>query len=282
MSESPTAQPFREDAILKRAVDVSIAQLRTFCRHYRHAGDPEGFSKEQVSTVEQRRLEFSGPDEGGMVWLNGVFDAEGGAVIRTALEPLARRDGTLDGRCRDRRLADALVELAGHALDSGSLPDRASQRAHLQITAPVETVLGLPGSPAADMEFALPISGDSVRRISCDCNVTRILLGPESAVVDVGRSRRVVSGSTRRALNVRDGGCRWPGCDRQASWTAAHHVVHWSQGGPTDLSNLVLLCYRHHFLVHEGGWQLIRTDQGEVLTVPPRVEIDPFARGPAD
>jgi HNH endonuclease len=66
-----------------------------------------------------------------------------------------------------------------------------------------------------------------------------VLLNSESAVIDVGRSQRVVPGSTRRALNVRDRGCRWPGCTRSASWAAAHHIVHWIHGGRTDLSNLV-------------------------------------------
>jgi hypothetical protein len=78
----------------------------------------------------------------------------------------------------------------------------------------------------------------------------------------------VVSGPLRTALNARDGGCRWPGCDRPASWTEAHHVRTWCRGGPTLLSNLVLLCHRHHWLAHEGGWQLVQAD-GHVLTIPP-------------
>jgi hypothetical protein len=89
-------------------------------------------------------------------------------------------------------------------------------------------------------------------------------------VIDVGRARRVVAGPTRRALAARDGHCRWPHCDRPASWSDAHHVIHWSKGGDTDLSNMVLLCHRHHWMAHEGGWQLVQTAEGEVLTVPPR------------
>ena len=88
--------------------------------------------------------------------------------------------------------------------------------------------------------------------------------------VDVGRSERVVPGATRRALNVRDKGCRWPGCDRTASWTAAHHVIHWTHGGLTDLNNLVLLCAHHHWSVHDGGWDLAWAGDRTLLTVPPR------------
>src|SRR5207247_4153781 len=82
-----------------------------------------------------------------------------------------------------------------------------------------------------------------------------------------------IRGSTRRALNVRDGGCRWPGCDRPASYTSGHHLKHWIRGGATDLPNLVLLCHRHHWMVHEGKWQIVRTDVGQFVTVPPQMDI---------
>jgi hypothetical protein len=85
----------------------------------------------------------------------------------------------------------------------------------------------------------------------------------------------------RRALNVRDHGCRWPGCDRPASWSSGHHLVHWIQGGLSDLANLVLLCYRHHWMVHEGRWQLVKTDDGKFLAVPPTMDLfKHLARGP--
>jgi hypothetical protein len=117
--------------------------------------------------------------------------------------------------------------------------------------------------------------------MACDCNVTRILLGSDSAVIDVGRSKRVISPAQRRALNVRDKGCRWPGCDRPATWTSGHHVVHWISGGSSDMPNLVLLCYRHHWMVHEGGWQLVKTDDGQMLAIPPRLDLyQQLARGP--
>src|SRR6267143_523251 len=137
------------------------------------------------------------------------------------------------------------------------------------------------GAPAAEMEFSLPISSKAVERLACDSSVTRILLGPDSTVIDVGRSKRTVSGPARRALDARDGHCRWPGgCDRPARWSAAHHVVHWSHGGSTDLDNLILLCHRHHWLVHEGCWQLVRSDDGRMLAIPPATEFQRLPRGP--
>jgi hypothetical protein len=211
--------------------------------------------------------------EGGMLWLRGVFDPEGGAVIRTALEPLARRNGKGDDRTRDRRLADAAVELAGHSLDHGLVPQRGSVRPHLQVTATLETLKRNLGAPAADLEFSLPISAETVERLACDCSLTRIILGAESAVIDVGRTRRTITPSQRRALNVRDRGCRWPGCDRPVTWTSGHHIRHWNQDGPSDLPNYLLLCFRHHWMAHEGKWQVVKTDDGQILAIPPRLDI---------
>ena len=150
----------------------------------------------------------------------------------------------------------------------------------MQVTTSLETLLGLMGAPAAEMEFSLPISAKAVERLACDCTVTRILLGSESTVIDVGRAKRVISGPQRKALSVRDQGCVWPGCDRPASFTSGHHLAHWIHGGSTDLHNLVLLCYRHHWMVHEGGWQIVRTDDGRMLTIPPITEYQRLARGP--
>jgi predicted restriction endonuclease len=115
--------------------------------------------------------------------------------------------------------------------------------------------------------------------MACDCAVTRVLLSQESVVMDVGRSSRVVGPALRKALKVRDKHCQWPGCDRDASYCDGHHLVHWIHGGPTDLDNLVLLCRRHHRMVHEGDWQLIKTDEGQIVTIAPTVTFG-LPRGP--
>jgi len=268
-----------EAKLLRKARKESIARFRNSCMHARHSGDPEGFVKEEKEGVEARSLTLSQADD-GVVLISGILDKVGGAALRTALEPLAKRMGKEDDRIRERRMADALVDLSMHALDSGLVPQQASQRTHLQVTTTLETLLGLPGAPAAEMEFSLPISAKAVERLACDCSVTRILLDSESMVIDVGRAKRVISGPQRKALNARDNGCVWPGCDRPASWTSGHHLLHWIRGGSGDLPNLVLLCYRHHWMVHEGNWQLVRSDDGQVLTIPPTLTFGPSPRGP--
>lgn len=279
LGNSTTSVAFDESVLLQAAEELSVGRFGHFCHHARHAVDPQGIVRDEVAAVEWRELHLQACED-GLVSVSGTLDGAGGAALRTALEPLARRCGVDDQRRHPRRMADALVELATNALDTGAVPQRASQRAHLQVTCTVETLLGLAGAPAAEMEFALPVSATALKRISCDSNVTRILLAEDSAVIDVGRSHRVVAGSTRRALNARDKCCRWPGCDRPASMTAAHHIKHWAQGGRTDLSNLLLLCHRHHWMVHEGGWQLVRSEGDALLTIPPRMDLNHRARGP--
>jgi Domain of unknown function (DUF222)/HNH endonuclease len=261
--------------LVRQARKQTIARFHDSCYHARHAADPKGCATDEAQGVEARSLSFGNSDD-GMVFVNGILDKVGGAAVRAALEPLAQRTGKDDDRCRERRMADALVDTCMHALDNG-VPSR---RPHLQVTTSLETLLGLSGAPAAEMEFSLPISSKAVERLACDCTVTRILLGSDSTVIDVGRARRVISGSQGKALRVRDRGCVWPGCDRPATWTSGHHLVHWINGGSTDLSNLVLLCYRHHWMVHEGEWQIVCSDDGRVLTVPPTTTFGQLARGP--
>lgn len=107
---------------------------------------------------------------------------------------------------------------------------------------------------------------DDARRLSCDGQIQRVVLSPQSVVLDVGRAQRLVTPGIRTALEVRDGGCVIPGCDRPAGWCEAHHVKHWSAGGATSLQNLVLACSRHHHEIHHGTWQVRIDHTGQVHT----------------
>ena len=260
---------FDETALINKAKENSPGKFHYICTHYRHAADPKRYADEQEEQVQQRRLKVSKWMDGSVL-LSGQLDPEGGAVFITALHARSRKSGAHDDRDLERRQGDALIELAS---SGGS-------QAQIQVTSSIETLLGLAGAPAADMEFSLPISSKAVERLACDSSISRVLLDSDSMVIDVGRSKRVVSEPTRRALVARDGSCRWPACDRPASWSAAHHVVHWIHGGATDLDNLVLLCHRHHRMVHEGNWQIVRGDLGGILVIPPTVTFGAPARGP--
>ena len=280
IEESGTNQPFDEMALLEQARELPVGRFIEFCHQMRHSADPQGYVAQEVAGVQARSLSMK-TGEGGMVWLRGVFEPEGAAIIRTAFEAGAHRNGKGDDRKHDRRFADAAVELARRSLDNAVVPQRGSVRPHLQVTTTLETLMQHCAAPAADLQFSLPISAKAVERLACDCNVTRILLGADSAVIDVGRSKRVITPAQSKALKARDKGCRFPGCDRPATYTSGHHLVHWIRGGSTDLPNLVLLCHRHHWMVHEGNWQLVKTDDGKILAVPPQLDLyGQLARGP--
>ena len=86
--------------------------------------------------------------------------------------------------------------------------------------------------------------------------------------LSVGRATRTIPAHIRTALVLRDQGCRFPGCDRPPAWTDGHHIIHWSDGGPTELDNLVSLCRPHHRAVHEQGWRIHMAD-GIAVVEPP-------------
>ena len=260
---------FDERVLIEKAKENSPGKFFYICHHARHAADPKTYAAEQAEQVEQRRLKLSKWMDGSLL-ISGQLDSVGGAAFLTALAPLARRSGAHDYRDQEQRNADALVELA-----SGG-----GSQAQIQVTSSLETLLALSGALAAEMEHSLPVSSKTVERLACDSSIARVLLDSESLVIDVGRSKRVVSEPGRRALAARDGHCRWPECERPASWSAAHHVVHWIHGGSTDLDNLILLCHRHHWMVHEGNWQIVRGDDGRMLTIPPTHRFGPPPRGP--
>jgi len=127
-------------------------------------------------------------------------------------------------------------------------------RAHVSVVLDWTTLTG--GCGRADGEFTGPIHRRDIARLLCDCSVSRIVTGPDSLPLDVGRTRRTVPPALRRALVARDGGCRFPGCDRPPGWCDAHHTVPWMEGGCTTRDGLILLCDRHHHVVHQPGWSL--------------------------
>jgi Domain of unknown function (DUF222)/HNH endonuclease len=257
---------FVEDEMLEHARNVSVGQLRYLCRYARHVADPDGFFNEAEADYSRRRLDISQMGD-GMFVVDAILDPESGAAFRTALESLAKRLGPDDERSHKQRMADSLGELVHHAMDEGRLPRRNGVKPHINLTTTLKGLKNEPGCPAADLELSLPISTRTLERIACDSTISRVLLA-DSMVIDVGRATRVVSAPTRRALRARDHGCRWPGCDRKVDWSTPHHIVAWSRGGPTKLPNLVLLCYFHHRLVHEGGWQVVQVGR-EFRFVPP-------------
>lgn len=260
----------------EEVVDRSVAHLRADLLESAENGEgPQGLRREidsrrhQLSAdamsfdewvaFEQRELYFC-TTFGGMVDLRGTLDPLSAATVRAAVEALSARDDAPGDTTAGQRRADALVQLADRALESGTLPRARRQRPHVGVTVS-QTSLRTPstveGADAAQLHGHGPSSADAARLLACDGEVRRLVVGPASEVLDVGRSTRVVPPSLFNALSVRDGGCTHPRCDRPPEWCDAHHVVHWAHGGTTDLDNLVLLCRKHHTATHlrDGGGQ---------------------------
>ncbi|MDQ2942288.1 MAG: HNH endonuclease, partial [Candidatus Dormibacteraeota bacterium] len=268
---------FNEEEMLGFARDFSVPGLRRLCVYAFHVTDPDGFFNEAEENYDRRRLHISQMSD-GMYVVDGLLDPVTGASLKTAAEALAKRKGPEDERTHSQRMHDAVGDLVDHALGQGTMPRRNGVKPHVNLTTTIEGLKNEVGAPPADLELSLPISTRTLERIACDSTVSRVLLA-DSMVIDVGRATRVVSAPTRRALRARDRGCRWPGCDRQVDWSTPHHIVAWSTGGPTRLPNLVLLCFYHHRLVHEGGWQVIRSSR-EFRFLPPDRVVIRRVRGP--
>jgi len=268
---------FNEDEMLDFAGRFSVFNLRMLCRYARHVADPDGFFKDAEENHLRRRLHISLMSD-GMHAIDGILDPECGSAVKTALDSLAKRRGPEDDRTHSQRMHDALAEAVHHAMDEGKLPRRNGVKPHVTVTTTLEGLKNEVGAPPADLELSLPISTRTLERIACDCTISRVLLA-DSMVIDVGRATRVNSAPRRRALRVRDKGCRFPGCDRPVNWSTPHHIVAWSRGGSTNLANEVLLCYYHHRLVHEGGWQVIKVGR-EFRFLPPDRVVMRRARGP--
>ena len=268
---------FDEEEMVGYAREFSVFELRKLCRVAWHVANPDGFFNEAEADFTRRYFHVSQmPD--GMFAVDGVLDPVGGAAFKTAVDVLAKPKGPEDERTARQRRADAVGELAHHAMEQGTLPRRHSVKPHINLTMTLEGLKGELGVPPADLELSVPISIRTAERLACDCTMSRVLLA-DSMVIDVGRATRTVSAPTMRALRVRDKGCRFPGCDRQINWSNPHHIEFWSRGGPGKLSNLVLLCYFHHRLVHEGGWKVVK-DGREFQFLPPERVVMRRARGP--
>ena len=268
---------FDEEEMLGYAREYSVAELRKLCRLARHVVDPDGFFKEEEQNFLLRHFHLSQmPD--GMFALDGLLDPISGAALQTAVDVLAKPKGAEDERTARQRRADAIGELALHAMEQGTLPRRHGVKPQINLTMSLEALKGELGVAPAELDLSLPISTRTAERLACDCTISRVVLA-DSMVIDVGRATRTVSPPTMRALRVRDKGCRFPGCDRQVNWSSPHHIRFWARGGSGNLPNLVLLCYFHHRLVHEGGWQVVKAGRELKFVAPDRVVMR-RARGP--
>ncbi len=233
-----------------------------------HRLAPQEMVAEEEGRHRRRYLRLSEAFDGGYE-LEGYLDPEGGATLKTALNGLLGPRPRQDRRSPGQRRADGLVELATRVLDGGELPVRGGQRPDLTVTASLETLRGDAGAPAALLDWGFPISGQALRRIARDAEITPVLLSPRGDPLHVGRKYRTATAKMSRALALRDGRCVWPGCDRPPEWCQRRHEVPWASGGKTEVEGMSLLCVRHHRRLSRG-WRLERLPDRRVIAHAPR------------
>ncbi|HZB18653.1 MAG TPA: DUF222 domain-containing protein, partial [Blastococcus sp.] len=204
--------------------------------------DPDG---PEPDPTEQRALSIAKHADGSV---SGRFelDAVGGEKVSAALESFVQADRPKgDLRTRSQQLGDALVQWADNTLAAGRAPILRTVKPHVVVTIPLAALVDPATGPrAAGLGFGATISAARARMLACDGSISRIVFGPEVQQLDYGRSKRVVPPPLRRAVEHRDRHCVFAGCDAPSYWCDVHHLLHWIEGGDTDLENSALLCER--------------------------------------
>lgn len=289
------SQPVRE-ALARGGADhlLAVAQgmdAAAFAKQAEAWAATQDAAAVEASHEEVRRRRYVRVmDRDGGTRKEAFVDSIAGAALRTALEALTPVPAADDSRTPEQRRADALTAMASRVLDRGADKIGAQIGPHVSLLVPAETWAavqarrqaseGVAGDghgareggaqvgpvpmPELDDGTIVPLS--ELERISCDCEVTRVVLGAEGVPLDVGRVERTYQKSLRRAALVRDGHCRWPGCTMRASWCEVHHVRWYSRGGRTSLDNGLTLCSFHHHEVHKRDVEIRSIADGHVFT----------------
>jgi hypothetical protein len=260
--------------LIDEASRRTVEELAAAARTVRDLLDPDGAEARFLARYEKRsfRTWF---DQDGVRRASIAFDDEGGAYLDTifaaALRP--RRGGprfvdpeekttaadlVADPRTNDQLSYDLLLDL----IRAGALADPAAvfgtRQAGLRLVQQI-TADGTPAPVAVTEDGLHSLPATVAERRACDTGTIPVTVDACGNPLDVGRESRLFTPRQRIALAVRDGGCRWTGCDRPASYCEAHHIDEWARdGGRTDIDRGILLCRFHHMELHHGRWQITR------------------------
>jgi hypothetical protein len=263
-----------ENMLLKAAESMDAGQFVGVAKNFEHQVDAESALSEANRAHERRYVQIGEPSN-GLVRIDGQLTTEAGAILKTALEPFAK-PSKRDERTSGQRMADALVELCTRGAHGSTALNGGGPKPLLIVKVAADTLAGIEGAPAAELEWGGTIPAETARRLACDSALSRFT-GLRELECETTHAARTVPASIRRALVARDGHCVFPGCDRPPPWCSGHHLVFWSEGGPTKLENLGLVCGTHHRKVHEEGWTLKRKD-GRWQSIPPMRRVGPAVR----
>ncbi len=250
------------DELVPMLVGLSVEDTKRAMLEWRLRAD--ALSEGPEPDMPERSLRHS-PTLGNQFVTSATWDAEGGSVIDAALRLADSNDLDVSA---PRRRADALVDICRYFLDNQQAKTGGRHRPHLNIVVKAETI----GTQYVEAEFAetgMRLDSPTLNRLLCDCAIHRVIVNPDGTILDYGRSTRTPPVNLYNAVVVRDRHCRYPGCDRPARWSEAHHVVPWEKQGPTSIHNLVLLCSKHHHQIHLPGWRVHLKRDGEFTVVTP-------------
>lgn len=208
---------------------------------------------------------------GDRVALDGDLDSDTGELVLTALRMAETKDLPGHQRAATTRRADALVDICRFFLDNQTTRPGARHRPHVNVVVEAEDLYE---ARKASYVGGTRLSPSRASEILCDAVMHRLVIDPDGTILDYGRATRTISAAIWSALVVRDEGCRFPGCDRPAKWSEAHHVVWFSEGGTTEPSNLVLVCSRHHHILHRPGWHAKLKPDGVLEVTDPWGHVD--------
>ena len=275
---APVATQATEELMLDWATEASAEQTATFARNWRRQVANSELDQTQ-SRYDLRYADWFSDDD-GFLRLRARLEPEEGAIVRQALdcvhEALWREKndstepieslGATDCTEGNPTHADALVGLARVALENFELDRSDNERYQVMVHVDLDALVTGEGEPAW-LEDGSVLHPDTARRLGCNCDIVSII-ERGGKILDVGRKSRSIPRRMRRALKSRDGHCRFPGCTRTL-FTDGHHIVYWTEHGKTELTNLVLLCRRHHRLVHEHGFTVSRLEDADFVFTRP-------------
>ena len=272
-----------EDYLLMIARHGTATHVERLVRLYRQVKRNEALARAN-ERHELRQLSWYFEDAGSLV-LRGRLTPEQGARIVKALElamdeayeeskdvpvatsPLSQSDQPMPEPIAQRR-ADALERVAEAYLSGTQSACNGGDWHLIHVHTDIETLQADGTGAEAQLEGGNCVAAETARRIGCDAGLVRWVENHKGEPLSIGRKTRTIPPAIRRALKRRDGGCRFPGCTC-TRFVDAHHIRHWADGGETNMDNLVLLCRRHHRLVHEGGFGVQAQPTGDISFTDP-------------
>ncbi|MFD7073772.1 DUF222 domain-containing protein [Nocardioides sp. NPDC059952] len=263
-----------EKLLVDHATQLTANQLKIAGRRILVEVDPERFEAAEAKALQReeehaaRRTFFSSRDNGdGTIDLHARVSRAVGMRLRTILDSLAQpRKWSAEDKGRkapyDRLLGQAFARVV-ETYDVDLLPRHGGHATTVFITMSVEDLRNDLGTAALGFDGE-KITAAEARRLACNADLVPAVLGTNSEVLDLGRTARLAHPIQHRALRLRDQGCQAEDCDAPAAWTEAHHLTPWSEGGVTNLANMVLLCPSDHRRIHDADYAYERLPDGRI------------------